>query len=70
MTNSEHIILDFLRQCPDSKYSRKEISRKAVRREEYEENQHWADAALAALVARGDITLHDNGLYQMKQGAG
>ena len=32
MTSDEHVILEFLRAYPDSAFSRKEISRKAVKR--------------------------------------
>ncbi len=65
VSDAEFIILDFLRATPDAWYSRREIARRAVRRTEYEENPHWADQALAALVARGVAEANDQGLYRL-----
>ncbi len=65
VSEPESTILDFLRATPDAWYSRKEIARRAVRRTEYEENPHWADQALAALVARGVAEANEQGLYRL-----
>jgi hypothetical protein len=65
VSEPESIILDFLRATPDAWYSRREIARRAVRRTEYEENPHWADQALAALLARGIAEANEQGLYRL-----
>jgi hypothetical protein len=67
MSEEELSILNYLRSSPESYFARKEISRRAVRRSVYEENQHWATTALAALLAQGQIEQNDSGLYRIKQ---
>ena len=68
MTDEEMKVLEFLRASPEAKFGRREISRRAVHRRVFEENPHWADVALVALVARSEIVLDTNGLYQLKGG--
>jgi hypothetical protein len=65
MTAAEFEIIAFLKQNPETFYNRKEISRKAVGRNEYEENPHWAAAPLAALVAQKYVIQNDSGHYRL-----
>ena len=67
MTEAEHVILDYLQSSPESYFGRREIARKAVRREVYEENPHWADAAFAALLDRKLIEQDSSGLIRLKK---
>lgn len=67
MTDAEQTILNYLASSPESFFARKEIARRAVRRYEYEENQHWADAPLIALVQQGAVELNAEGLYRLKK---
>ena len=43
------LLVSFLQGSPDAFMARKEIARKAVKRSVFEEDPHWADAALASL---------------------
>lgn len=63
MTTEEHEIVAFLKQCPDVFFGRKEISRKARRREEYEENPNWSTAPLHSLLTQGHIIQNPSGQY-------
>jgi hypothetical protein len=65
MSDEEQSILDFMKESPDSGYTRREIARKAIRRSEYEKNRNWADQPLAALAARGMVETDDGGLYRL-----
>ena len=67
MTEAEFTILSFLQSSPESFFARKEIARRAVRRQEYEENPHWADAALAGLVLKELIEQNQSGQYRFKK---
>ena len=67
MTDAEQLILAFLGSSPETFFARKEIARKAVKRDIYEENQHWADAALASLVLKGVIQQNDSGQYRLQK---
>ena len=67
MTEAEFTILSFLQSSPESFFARKEIARRAVRRQEYEENPHWADAALAGLVLKDLIEQNQSGQYRFKK---
>ena len=69
MTDAEQTIVTYLATSPDSFFARKEIARRAVRRQVYEENQHWADAALASLAQQGIIEQNDQGLFRLKKDA-
>jgi len=51
MTEEENWILNFLQSSPQTFFARKEIAHKAVRRQVYEEDQNWANAPLASLLA-------------------
>lgn len=68
MTHEELTIMSFLDACPGTYYARKEIARKAVRRSEYEQNQHWVDAPLNSLLAHGAVEQNEAGLYRAKKG--
>lgn len=61
------MVLQYLQGSPETYFARKEIARRAVRRQIFEDNPHWADAAIAALVLRGEIEQNQSGLYRIKQ---
>ncbi|MDB6121860.1 MAG: hypothetical protein JWQ71_853 [Pedosphaera sp.] len=65
MTTEETEIIQFMSQFPDSAFSRKEISKKAKRREEYEENPNWATGPLKSLVDQGLIVEDAGGYYKL-----
>ncbi len=65
MTEPEREIIQFLKLNPETFFNRKEISRKARRRSEYEEDPHWAAAPLASLVAQKYVEQNDSGLYRL-----
>jgi hypothetical protein len=67
MTDDELLILRFLGSSPETYFARKEIARKAVRRQVYEENQHWADAPLNSLLLQGHIQKNDGGQFRIKK---
>jgi hypothetical protein len=67
MTSEEYTILTFLKESPDAYFSRKEIARRAVRRQVYEENQHWADAPLASLLLQKLVEEDNRGCYRCKK---
>ncbi len=69
MTQEEYAIVMFLQGAPETFYTRKEIARKAVHRRVYEENPHWVDVPLAALVARGTVEQNDNAQYRWNRSA-
>ncbi len=66
MTSDEQSIVAFLKGSPESYYARREIARRAVKRQVYEENPHWVDAPLAGLVDRGVVEKSEEGLYRLK----
>jgi len=66
MTYDEQLILDFLHTHRGSACSRLEIARKAVKRTVYEQNRHWADQPLAALVARNLVEMDGSGYYRLR----
>lgn len=59
--------MTFLNSSPETYFARREIARRAVRRQVYEENQHWADAPLASLVLKGMVQQNDGGQYRIKK---
>ena len=65
MTAVEMEIIQFLKLSPETFFNRKEISRKARKRSEYEEDPHWAAAPLSSLVAQKYIEQDDNGRYRL-----
>jgi len=67
MTDEEQLVMTFLNSRPETYFARREIARKAVRRQMYEENQHWADAPLASLLLKGMIQQNDSGQYRAKK---
>jgi hypothetical protein len=67
MSDDELIVLNFLKGSRETWFARREIARRATRRSLYEENPHWADAPLAALVAHDLVVMNDSGLYQFKR---
>lgn len=66
MSEEEYAIMNFLGSSPETFFARKEIARRAVKRSVYEENQHWATHALAALLAQGQIEQNESGLYRLR----
>ncbi len=69
MTDNEQQIVTFLGLSPETYFARKEIARKAVRRQEFEENPHWADAPLASLLLMWKLEQNNSGLYRLKKAA-
>jgi hypothetical protein len=67
MTYEELAIISFLKASPNSYVARREIARKALKRTVFEENPHWADAALSSLVDRGELEQDNSGHYRIKQ---
>jgi hypothetical protein len=67
MTDEEQQIMTFLNTSPETYFARREIARRAVRRQVFEENQHWADAPLASLVMKGMIEQNDGGQYRARK---
>jgi hypothetical protein len=67
MTHHEVLILNFLRANPETFFSRKEISLKAVRRREYEADPRWADVPLAALVVKGLVEVNQSGQFKFNK---
>lgn len=67
MTAAEMEIIEFLKLNPEAYYARKEISRKARRRQDYEEDPHWASAPLASLVALGHVEQNASGHYKLSE---
>lgn len=65
MTSEEIEIIEFLKPNPETCYSRKEISRKARRRQEFEENPNWATIPLNSLVNSKHIIQNEQGHYQL-----
>jgi len=58
--------MTFLNSSPETYFARREIARRAVRRQVYEENQHWADAPLASLLMQGMIEKNDGGQFRAR----
>ena len=65
MTSVEMEIVQLLKSSRDSFFARKEIARRARSRSEFEENPHWADAALGSLLAQGIIEQNSSGHYKL-----
>ena len=65
VSTMEFEIIAFLKQNRDVFFNRKEISRKARRRDEYEENPHWASAPLNSLVTQGVVIQNESGHYRL-----
>ena len=66
MSDAESILMRFFQENPDARYSRKEVSRRAVKRSVFEEEPRWAEDALNALVARGFLETDESGYYSLK----
>jgi hypothetical protein len=69
MTYEENAILEFLKGSPESFRARREIARKALKRRVFEENPHWADAPLAALLAQRLIEQNEGAQYRIAKDA-
>jgi hypothetical protein len=67
MSTDEAEIMDFLKQNPEIWFTRKEISKKAKRRDEYEENPHWASAPLHSLMTQKLIMQNESGAYRLQE---
>ncbi len=66
MTYEELAIIAFLKGNPGF-VARREIARKALQRSAFEEDPHWADASLGALVDKGELEQDDSGHYRIKK---
>jgi len=58
-------IVSFLKGSPDSFVARREIARKALKRQAFEENPHWADAPLSGLMDQGLLEQDDSGHFRI-----
>jgi len=67
MTYEESQIIDFLKGSPNNYVARREIARKAVNRKIFDENPHWVDAPLSALVEQHLVEQNDSGHYKLKK---
>lgn len=67
MTYEETKIIDFLKGSPNEFVARREIARKAMNRQHFEENPHWADAPLSSLVNQEWLEQNENGHYKIKK---
>jgi hypothetical protein len=67
MSYEETAILNFLKGSPDDYVARREIARKALKRTIFEENPHWADAPLAALVDQKLVEQNESGHYKISK---
>lgn len=67
MSDAESILMRFFQENPDARYSRKEVSRRAVKRSVFEEEPRWAEDTLNALVARGFLETDESGYYSLKK---
>lgn len=67
MTYEEAQIIDYLKGSPDEFVARKEIARKAVNRRVFDEDPHWADAALRSLVDTKALEQNESGAYRIKK---
>lgn len=65
MTTVEREIVDYLKQNREAFFARKEISRRARSRDEYEANPHWAAAPLNSLVVQGIVIQNESGHYRL-----
>jgi len=70
MSREEYAIWVYLSDYPETAFPRREIARRAVKRNVFEENPHWVDQALNALVARGTVEVTEDGFYRLKRRAG
>ena len=67
MTYEETAIMNFLKSIPNSFVGRREIARKALKRADFEENPHWADAPLASLMDQSLLEQDESGHYRVKK---
>ncbi len=67
MTYEEMAIMNLLRGNPETFMARREIARKALKRSDFEENPHWADAPLASLMDQKLLEQDDSGHYRIKK---
>jgi hypothetical protein len=67
MTYEETAILNLLKSNPNDYVARREIARKALKRTVFEENPHWADAALSSLVDQRLLEQNESGHYRIKK---
>jgi hypothetical protein len=67
VTYEELAIVNLLKGSPESYLARREIARKALKRAVFEENPHWADAPLAALLDQGLVEQNESGHYKLKK---
>jgi hypothetical protein len=67
MSSEEAAVVDFLSSFAEAYTARREIGRRALGRLIYEENPHWIDAPLAALLMQGVIEQNDSAAYRLKR---
>lgn len=67
MNYEELAIMNFLRSCGEGFVARREIARKALKRQVFEDNPHWADAPLGGLIDQGFVEQDESGHYRLKR---
>jgi hypothetical protein len=66
VTREEYTVWLFLSENPEAAFARREIARRAVKRTVFEQDPHWADEALSALVARNQVVVDEDGHYRIR----
>lgn len=66
MEAGEKDIIDYLKGCPGTFVSAKEIARKAGGREQFDEDRGWAIPILTELVRRSILEKNDLSCYRLK----
>jgi hypothetical protein len=66
MNYEEDRVLNFLKEYPETSFSRREIARKAVKRREFEADPEWANAAIANLLDLDKIEEDKAGCFRLK----
>jgi hypothetical protein len=67
MTYEELAIMNLLRGSPGSYMARREIARKALGRDMFEENPHWVDPPLSGLLDQEQVEQDDSGHFRIKK---
>jgi DNA-binding response OmpR family regulator len=65
MHYEEERVLSFLKEYPETAFSRREIARKAVKRREFEADPEWANVAISNLLDRKEIEEDKAGCYRL-----
>ena len=66
MTAEDKAIMDYLKTCPRTFISGREIARKALGKAQFEEDRYWAVPLLAAMVTKNWLETDGAGCYRIK----